>query len=79
MGLFHFQSPLFEQIYVSENCRRAIDKTAILNSFKYEIEGKGKSVRGITKMNVDLSTFCTSPPNIQRHKHFKKVLPDFGS
>ena len=39
MGLFHFQSPLFEQIYVSENCRRAIDKTAILNSFKYEIEG----------------------------------------
>ena len=26
---------------------------------------KGKSVRGITKTNVDLSTFCTSPPNIQ--------------
>ena len=77
MGLFHFQSPLFEQIYVSENCRRAIDKTAILNSFKYEIEGKGKSVRGITKMNVDLSTFCTSPPNIQTLQTLQKSVTRF--
>ena len=40
MWLFHFQSPRFEQIYVNENCKRAIDNW--LQSwipFKYEIEG----------------------------------------